>query len=108
MAVKGSPGNSKVEEERPVPVDRDGGRSQGELLGEKAVGRVEAPLIHLGPWEPRRLRRRGASFTQAIFVTETLARDLVAKIDGIEVGPPAGAVATTREDTGEVTKNIAS
>ena len=45
-----------MEEERPVTVDRDGGRSQGELLGEKAVGRVEAPLIHLGPWEPRRLR----------------------------------------------------
>ena len=39
-------------------VDRDGGRSPGELRGEKAVGRVEAPLIHLGPWEPRRLRRR--------------------------------------------------
>ena len=39
-------------------VDRDGGRSPGELRGEKAVGRVEAPLIHLGPWEPRRLKRR--------------------------------------------------
>ena len=71
-------------------VDRDGGRSPGELRGEKAVGRVEAPLIHLGPWEPRRLRRRGASFTQAIFVTETLARGLVAKMDGTEKFPPAG------------------
>ena len=33
-------GTSKVEEERPMIVDRDGGRSPGELLGEKAVGRV--------------------------------------------------------------------
>ena len=31
-------------------VDRDGGLSPGELRGEKAVGRVEAPLIHLGPY----------------------------------------------------------
>ena len=29
-------------------VDRDGGRSPGELRGEKAVGRVETPLRRLG------------------------------------------------------------
>ena len=40
----GSPSNSQVEEERPVIVDRDGGRSPGELRGEKAVGREETPL----------------------------------------------------------------
>ena len=73
-------------------VDRDGGRSPGELRGEKAVGRVEAPLIHLGPWEPRRLRRgdgRRLATNQAIFVTETLARSCL-KMDGTEVGPPVG------------------
>ena len=84
-----------MEEERPVTVDRDGGRSPGELLGEKAVGRVETPLIHLGPWEPRRLRRRegrrlateapaflahlGASFHSSNLYDRELARDLVSK-----------------------------
>ena len=37
----------------------------------------------------RATREPGASFTQAIFVTETLARSRL-KMDGTEVGPPVG------------------
>ena len=73
-----------MEEERPVTVDRDGGRSQGELLGEKAVGRVEAPLIHLGPWEPRRLRRREGRrlATEApAFLAPVVAEVVVERVD---------------------------
>ena len=73
-----------MEEERPVTVDRDGGRSPGELLGEKAVGRVEAPLIHLGPWEPRRLRRREGRrlATEApAFLAPVVAEVVVERVD---------------------------
>ena len=38
---------SKVEEERPMIVDRDGGRSPGELPGEKAVGREDFQMRRL-------------------------------------------------------------
>ena len=40
-------GTSKVEEERPMIVDRDGGRSPGELPGEKAVGREDFQMRRL-------------------------------------------------------------
>ena len=43
----GSPSNSQVEEERPMIVDRDGGRSPGELPGEKAVGREDFQMRRL-------------------------------------------------------------
>ena len=65
-------------------VDRDGGRSPGELRGEKAVGRVEAPLIHLGPWEPRRLRRREGRrlATEApAFLAPVVAEVVVERVD---------------------------
>ena len=73
-----------MEEERPMIVDRDGGRSPGELRGEKAVGRVEAPLIHLGPWEPRRLRRREGRrlATEApAFLAPVVAEVVVERVD---------------------------
>ena len=65
-------------------VDRDGGRSPGELRGEKAVGRVEAPLIHLGPWEPRRLRRREGrrlATKAAAFLAPVVAEVVVERVD---------------------------
>ena len=65
-------------------VDRDGGRSPGELRGEKAVGRVEAPLIHLGPWEPRRLRRREGRRLAAeasAFLATVVAEVVVERVD---------------------------
>ena len=74
-------------------VDRDGGRSPGELRGEKAVGREETPLRR-GLSDAIFDREPGASFTQAIFVTETFARSRL-KMDGVEAFPLAGAVATT-------------
>ena len=67
-----------------MTVDRDGGRSQGELLGEKAVGRVETPLIHLGPWEPRRLRRgegRRLATEAPAFLAPVVAEVVVERVD---------------------------
>ena len=94
-----------MEEERPMIVDRDGGRSPGEIRGEKAVGRVETPLRRLGlaifkeadgAW--------GASFTQAIFMTETLARGLVTLVSKWmeqKCFRPLRSCATTRDGTDE-------
>ena len=81
-------------------VDRDGGRSPGELRGEKAVGRVEAPLIHLGPWEPRRLRRREGRrlATEApAFLAPVVAEVVVERVDVDAQFPPVGRHVTPRD-----------
>ena len=91
-----------MEEERPMIVDRDGGRSPGELRGEKAVGREETPLRR-GLSDAIFDREPGASFTQAIFVTETLARACL-KMDGTEAFRPGWDNEGHWEDTGDVPK----